>query len=349
MWNTCDNISFGNTVYVSFYGGEPLVNVHLIEQVISYLNENNVNRMNFVYSMTTNAYLLNIHSEFLIKNNFHLLISLDGDEYNHSYRITKKGDNSFNKVFENICRLRNENLEYFKKYVNFNAVLHDRNSFEEVVDFIKSNFGKIPRLSELTTAGLDKNRVNDFNKIFKNRSNNTNHKSNLEDNVNIKELLSDTNISIFNLFIDSSLNNTYNSINELFENHESDKKYFPTGTCLPFQRKLFLTVNGNIFPCEKIGQRNPLGKITENGVDIDFEHISSIYNKMYSSVINNCNKCLKWKNCGQCIFLLQNDDNEIFCNTVCNLMKYKKYLSDNLSLAEENTYIYEKIISEIID
>ena len=39
--------------------------------------------------------------------------------------------------------------------MNFNAVLHNRNSVKEIYEFIYSRYHKIPRISELTFDGLN--------------------------------------------------------------------------------------------------------------------------------------------------------------------------------------------------
>jgi len=41
-----------------------------------------------------------------ITDDFDLLISLDGDEYANSYRLTKSGQNSFSKVYNNVLMLK---------------------------------------------------------------------------------------------------------------------------------------------------------------------------------------------------------------------------------------------------
>lgn len=53
-----------------------------------------VGGVNFQYNMTTNGVLLHKHIDYLVENGFRLLISLDGDKINHSYRINKKRSNS---------------------------------------------------------------------------------------------------------------------------------------------------------------------------------------------------------------------------------------------------------------
>lgn len=78
------------------------MNYKLIKEIIDYVeNIKEINRK-FSFSMTTNAVLLDKYMDYLVEKEFHLLISLDGDEYGQSYRIGTKGENSFNKVITNV-------------------------------------------------------------------------------------------------------------------------------------------------------------------------------------------------------------------------------------------------------
>lgn len=52
--------------------------------------------------MTTNATLVHKHIDFLVENEFKLLISLDGNEVNHSYRVFNNNKNSHKTVIKNI-------------------------------------------------------------------------------------------------------------------------------------------------------------------------------------------------------------------------------------------------------
>ena len=54
----------------------------------------------------------------------------------------------------------------------------------------------------------------------------------------------------------------------------AQKKRYPTGTCMPFSKKMFVTVNGKILPCERIGQQFALGQVTDTEVILDFEEIA---------------------------------------------------------------------------
>jgi len=73
--------------------------------------------------MTTNAVLLDKYMAFLVENEFEMLISLDGNRYNDSYRMFKTGKTSFDKVVANVDRLYTKYPSYFKDKVNFNSVL----------------------------------------------------------------------------------------------------------------------------------------------------------------------------------------------------------------------------------
>ena len=67
-------------ITVGFYGGEPLVNFELISKTVNYIKMNIANKI-VNYTMTTNATLLNPSiCQFLVKNNFKLQISIDGEE-----------------------------------------------------------------------------------------------------------------------------------------------------------------------------------------------------------------------------------------------------------------------------
>lgn len=116
--------------------------------------------------MTTNAVLLDKYMDFLVENEFEMLISLDGNRNNDSYRMFKTGKTSFDKVVANVDRLYSKYPSYFKDKVNFNSVLHDRNSMQEADDFIYSRYGKHPMTNELNVFGIAKDKREVFLKMF---------------------------------------------------------------------------------------------------------------------------------------------------------------------------------------
>ena len=348
-WNSQYNNSYKNNIYIGFYGGEPLLNFKLIHEVIEYLDSKCMNNIIFQYNMTTNAMLLDRYMDYLKEKQVHLLISIDGNKENHSYRITKTGKNSFDTVYSNILKLKNKYPDYYDKYVNFNSVLHNRNSSHEISQFGAHFLNKIPRISELSKVGIAEEKYKEFERMFRAKFDITNKKIEIDENTDVESVLNDPNISIFNLFIDSFVSNTYNSLQELFEQSDKEIEYFPTGTCLPFQKKMFLTVNGKILPCEKVGQEYPLGHVDSNSIHIDYKSISEIYSKLYSELIKSCEKCFTWHNCGQCVFVLKGQEKSMACNTICSANRAYKYLSTNITTAEKYPFIYKKLIDELVN
>ena len=77
IWNANITDEESPLTYISFYGGEPLLNIAFIKEIIAYVESLKLKR-DILFSMTTNAMLLDKYMDFLVEKNFSLLISLDG-------------------------------------------------------------------------------------------------------------------------------------------------------------------------------------------------------------------------------------------------------------------------------
>ncbi len=341
LWVSPLNVSFNNTITIAFYGGEPLLSFDIIKKTIEYIENLKLENVNFQYNMTSNGVLLDKYMDFLMEKDFYLLLSLDGNKTNNSYRINKNGKESFDIVIKNIKKIKDKYPEYFEEKVNFNSVLHNRNNEDAIISFLRNEFGKVPRISALNTNGIDKSKIDDFNKLFKNRDFVNINKG---DNTIDSALLGiSTDYFQLNSFYDAFLSNSFNSYADLFSN-ESDKSYIPTGTCSPFNRKLFLTVNGKILPCERVGQTEPLGVIRDGVVIIDFDNISKSYSKKYSQVINQCRNCINWKNCSYCVFYIKERNGKLVCDRLNSDNLTSSYLSNIFSLLEEKPLLFKELI-----
>jgi uncharacterized protein len=153
---------------VSFYGGEPLINMPLIKQVIDYVEQKNILGRKIQYSMTTNGILLDKHIDFLAEKKFRLLISLDGDEVSQSYRIDFARNNSFSKVMHNVEFIREQYPEYFKESIDFISVLHNRNDVEPLLSFFKTHFDKVPAIIPLNNSGVSESKKDEFMMMYQN-------------------------------------------------------------------------------------------------------------------------------------------------------------------------------------
>lgn len=336
LWISDLNLSHDNEIVIGFYGGEPLLNFDIIYKTIKYLDSLIIKNIKFSYNMTTNAMLLDKYMDFLAEKKFKLMISLDGNEINDSYRVTSSGKSSFKKVYDNINKLMIKHNEYFNKYVMFNSVLHNRNSVEEASTFIWKAFGKIPIVSELNTNGIVPEKRKEFFNMFRNKEQNY---SKIENCDLLKEMQKE-NIgdSTLNMFLDSLCSNTFMDYRDLFKKEETE--YIPTGTCVPFERKIFLTVNGKILPCERIGQEISLGKVENGKVKINFHEVSKLYENYYNDITFKCKVCSFWKNCGYCIHYIPKNNGKKTCDRFRPQKYLNKYQSINLSKLEKNYSLF---------
>lgn len=98
------------TLVVNFVGGEATIDFNFLKKVVSYskdiCNEDNIN---IVFTVTTNALLLNEEMmSFFIENRFLLKVSIDGNkEINDLNRITGDDKGSYEKIIEKLELLRN--------------------------------------------------------------------------------------------------------------------------------------------------------------------------------------------------------------------------------------------------
>ena len=94
--------------------------------------------------MTSNGYLLNDEiSNFIVQNNIHLAISLDGSKANHDRnRVMPYGSGSFEVVLKNIRRFMEIHPDYHD--IGIISVFDVRTDLRENVRFFKEN--KLPRI-----------------------------------------------------------------------------------------------------------------------------------------------------------------------------------------------------------
>lgn len=345
LWSTNMGRAQIPHTYISFYGGEPLMNMTLIKKTIQYIESKNVLRR-FSFTMTTNATLLNKHIEYLVEKDFRLLISLDGDKSNNSYRITKNGLPSYETVLSNIRILMHKYPSYFKDNVNFNTVLHDRNSTDEIIPFMKSEFGKIPTISELNNSGIRLGKELDFSKIYRKRHDDIS-KSKYYHQLMKRQYLDDPDTKDLLMYIYNYSGNVFRDYNHLLAG-DSSQAVRPTDTCIPFSRKLFLTVNGKLLPCEKIDHTFYYGTIDKKGIHLDMEKSAQLFNEYLTKMRDLCAKCFRHQSCNQCIYFIEkNTDSRLKCNALASKQDFLRFKSTCLELLVKNPTLYRRIMKKV--
>lgn len=341
LWNSRNFMSYSKIISIGFYGGEPLMNFDFISSIVNFSKKLETSVYSFSYNITTNGTLLEKHLDYLVSNNFRILISLDGDKQDNQYRKFKNNKACFSKVLENILLMKSKYPDYFHKKVSFNSVIHNKSDIKSIYNFFKSTFNKLPFLSELSLIGLNKNQLSKFKKIYstvvgKFESDKIEQK--------IKE-----EFFVFNPYIKSIIDfyyqysgNVFKDFNKI-ENYYNTNNFLPTGTCIPFSKKIYLTVNGKILPCERIGHKYYLGIIEGRKVKLDFRKIADFYNQIYNSYKKICKECYNARNCKVCIFENKETKNIIRCKNIINELMINRIFEKQISYIEKHRDIHNKI------
>lgn len=284
-----------NDVTIGFYGGEPLIEFSLIKEAVDYCKEIFEGKK-VGYTITTNGTLLSDEVlELFIKEEFNIVISLDGPkELNDKNRKFLNSDKSvFDKVISNINYI-NENYEFLLKEISINMVIDPTQDFKKY----KSVFDEHPILKKVNiniSLVEDDNKLNKFNATeeFTNDFNYVNFLSYLHYFGEID--LSD-NKFYMNIF--------YQSISEMFINLSPQETLgeinCPSGPCIPGGGRLMVDIEGKLFPCERVSENidfNCIGDI-DNGFDVI--KTSNVIN-ISRSIIESCKNCFALKHCTLCI------------------------------------------------
>ncbi|WP_066678980.1 radical SAM protein [Clostridium septicum] len=304
---------------IAFYGGEPLINFDLIKQCVEY--SKSLYEGEILYSITTNGSLLTDEViDYLVKENFSVVVSLDGyKENNDRNRVNIAGHGTFDLVMKNINKL----YEKQKTPVFISTVFDYKMDFQKMEDF----FTKNSQLIELAINSVNPYSTNYFDQFTEADYNSYNKslenlKKSFIDNV------TDSNYDLKS-FMNRSLGDICTSIftKQINLSPQNYKVIKYTGSCIP-GTKLFVDYTGDFYICEKVNREVSIGNVREG---LDFEkcaEIVNIYNKVVSS---KCNKCLLRNSCTRCFTSINIRDGIKIDSDVC-----KKIINDfknNLTFA----------------
>jgi len=333
-----DKIQGGSSVKskitFGFYGGEPLLQIDLIKEIVEYINKNVSPITPIDFTMTTNGLLLKEHIDFIVNNNFLLLVSFDGNRKHSEYRIPIGEEKLFSKLYNNIKFIQKEYPSYFKERITFNTVLHDKTELAPILEFFKNEFEKLPLLSELSGEGIKDQDM--FRKMYKSSDDEVEA---IADEISYSDYMKiSPRVSFSNKFFDNLL--IARNIRSL---HAIDVQAAPneqltSGTCMPFSFKLFVSATGKLYPCERVGYRYSFGYINEQQqVIVDLKAINNLYKTLFEKVVEKCRVCYNIYSCstcllsseGRCSYQTKEEFTKELTTHINNLIKRKKHLENH--------------------
>lgn len=323
---------------VSFYGGEPLLEFELIKKVVEYCKVKFVGKQLNI-NMTTNATLLTAEMmDFLQANKVNLTISLDGPEEIHNrgrvFADSKTG--TFTKIMENLKEFESRYPEYVNT-ISFNAVLDEGNDFKTSSDFFSFDFFKKATVTFTTVSNRDVIVEKDIQEEFI-----ENFKYELfKKFLNCIGRLSDDKVS---KLMSVHINKIKNSIHDHLRNpFIFEGKTHPSGPCVPGMNRLFVTVEGELFPCERVSEANKVFKIGSLDTGFNIEKVKQLLN-IARLTEKQCSKCWAMGYCDSCAADM-GDDNELEAKKRLERCAAIQFTTDELMkeycILRENGYNFE--------
>lgn len=324
--------------FVGFYGGEPLENFGLIQEVIGYINKKYPSK-HVKYSMTTNGTLLDEVSDFIIDNNFLLNVSLDGPKSVHDRWRTFGKKGSFDVIYSNLEEIKAKNSEYYKN-VTFSATIVDTSHLLDILHFFDND--PLTKNHLVSVNPLERRLLKDQDKFPQTNA----QDSQVADLANeyIRQMSLGPSVSPFlSGAFDLQLKKIWNRCR-----HRLSAVERPGGACIPGGRRLFVDTGGNFYACERVGRNGSIGSVDE-GLRLD--NIKDLLVTYLNIRNSSCTSCWSSRLCGVCISNLTSDTgfSEDSLDQICRHNKNSVItsLSIHTILVEQELENYAKYMNNI--
>lgn len=279
-------------VAIGFYGGEPLLQFPLIKKLVEYSKERFRGKP-LLFSMTTNGSLLTEEVvAYLEENNVNLMVSMDGPKtINDRNRVFRNGTGTFDVVAKNFKEMKKNHPEYWKD-VSISMVINPNNDLDEIGNIV-SELGV--EASKLRPSIVDCEYDNlqlfmDEEYICKQEY----HRFLgylAHWNRYPKEKVSP--------ILQGIIENNINTLDKVTEKSPLKMYDAPSGPCVPGQLRLFVNVYGEFYPCERVSENSALTCIGDLEKGFDVEKAEQFLNAGRITK-DSCRRCWAFRFCDQC-------------------------------------------------
>ena len=278
---------------ISFYGGEPLLNLPLIRQCVSHVRRN-YGDMEVKFSLTTNGLLMKDGvADFLATENFMIILSLDGPEEIHDrHRRTKTDKPTWKEITDNIARFLAAHPEYRTNgHLRFNAVatrttdLCQADQFWASSEMLTDSMGLDVNFQKQTGADGDMFRSDDV--LLKSRQS-------LHDKF-VRDLKDDLFAEEFCQQKRWLQRACFEKPLFLFHKRGYLSKPLPEkmrflNHCPPGARRTFLSIEGDYYACERVilSSEQKIGNIRQG---MSLEKIMNLLERWIQTSKHQCRNC----------------------------------------------------------
>ncbi|MBQ6476687.1 MAG: radical SAM protein [Clostridia bacterium] len=279
-------------VTVGFYGGEPLLALGLIKRCVQYVKDH-VKGKKIAFHITTNGTLLDPETfAYLNEQGFQILISLDGGKTEHDRnRRFVDGTGSFDVIMNNIRRIRELYPEDVKT-IMFNAVMTPQSDLSCMMETFR------------TDEVLSDHHVmfNDVADALGDDPEAHERFWSLRRFEYLKFYLALGNKlpwSAVSPMAERALSNLYTTYEQMQGREQMTSCMHHNGPCVAGSARLFVTTNGDLYPCQNVSELYDYFRIGNLRDGIDVEKVRRLVNNGIITE-NRCIDCWKLRLCSIC-------------------------------------------------
>ena len=280
---------------IGFYGGEPLLEYELLQKIVLYA-EAAFEGKDLQFTITTNGSLLTPDkAEFFLAHNVGVMLSLDGSPqaHNRSRKFAANGQGTFAAIERNLRRIQ-QRVPAFLETLQVNVVIDARFGCAEVYRYFDHEplFSAAQVQSTLIDDGLS-----------------------AEQTVPSERFQAEQAGCYFRAMLallgrypaEKASKMACNAIQTGLAKTEKNLRHSGVqpemshgGPCLPGQRRLFVNVDGALFPCERVSENSPATKIGTIQRGFDYAQAERLLN-VAALTEGKCNDCWGVQHCMQCV------------------------------------------------
>ncbi len=242
---------------VGFYGGEPLLQFELLKELVEYAEKQLFGRP-LTFHLTSNGFLLtDTVVDFLVEHDVSLLVSLDGPQETHDKnRVTKAGYGTYKVIIRNLRRIAERYPEYYKK-LRINMVVDPRGDFSIMMD-------PMDDLRELPKGNIGISFVENTDYEIHSSKHFAESYQQAKKRI-LKEQFEKGIDQVDTPFAVQVVGEARRYKTEMKATTGMPESIAPSGPCIPGKSRLFISVDGLFYPCEKTNESELMciGSLTE--------------------------------------------------------------------------------------
>ncbi len=279
--------------WISFFGGEPLLNISLIKRCVNYIRKER-DRQDVYLTLTTNGLLLNGDiADFLASENFFVSVSLDGPPSIHDkHRRLKDGSPTCNQVVQN---LKTFLLKYPKYYTGRRLAIHAVQTQHTDISELEKYFSDCGFLEgeiDLKILGVRTRGTKCYGPLKPTMELETLYKTfvkNLETGI-INNNPRDVKLKVQMALFQSALLNFYGRGHSRAGQAFFSACSYSLPLCIPGIRRLFVTTEGNYYICEQssLTENMRVGSVYEGVSVAKVRHMLEKYITLFKDECKFC-------------------------------------------------------------